>query len=393
MKPAGRRRGVDTSGQRSRRPGQSTHTGEARGAVSDLAQAPVLSPVIRRRLVLGVALFLIVYVGGLAYVKWVPYYHKALAAAAAHTIGTSILSGKSTTPPSPSWAAALGFARAYFAAIWQALLLALVLGATVQTIVPRRWLLKHFGRGGATPTLLATGVSATGMMCTCCTAAMVVGLRRAQTAVGPTIAFFIGNPVLNPAVILFIGFVLSWQFAVLRLGVGILLVLGVAWLAERRFGLHTVTGFDVEPAPIERENATLGELALEWWRFFGWEAATILPGYIAIVLLLGALRAYLFAPTIALAGHGPLAVLVLAIVGTLFVIPTGGEVPIVQTLLQGGMSPAAGAALLVTLPAVSLPSLYIVRSVFPRRLLAYAAAMVAMAGLVAAGVTRFAHLT
>ncbi|CAM5303164.1 hypothetical protein SXANM310S_03465 [Streptomyces xanthochromogenes] len=53
----------------------------------------------------------------------------------------------------------------------------------------------------------------------------------------------------------------------------------------------------------------------------------------------------------------------------LFVIPTAGEVPIVQTLLAMGLA-AGPAALLLTLPPISLPSLAMVARSFQRRDLA-----------------------
>jgi len=41
----------------------------------------------------GMAILLIIAIGGLWYVKWLPYYHKALVASASHSIGRSILTG------------------------------------------------------------------------------------------------------------------------------------------------------------------------------------------------------------------------------------------------------------------------------------------------------------
>ncbi len=49
-------------------------------------------------------------------------------------------------------------------------------------------------------------------------------------------------------------------------------------------------------------------------------------------------------------------VIAMAIAGCLFVIPTAAEIPIVQTMMLAGMGRRA-LALLITLPAVSVPSL------------------------------------
>lgn len=98
------------------------------------------------RYVMGTAVLLAVLIGGLSYVKWTPYYHKAFVAASRHTIGVSIVSDQSATAPTPSVGAALGYAWAYGTAIWQAMVLGLVVGAGVQALVPRDWLARVFGR-------------------------------------------------------------------------------------------------------------------------------------------------------------------------------------------------------------------------------------------------------
>ena len=98
------------------------------------------------RYVMGTAVLLAVLIGGLSYVKWTPYYHKAFVAASWHTIGVSIVSGQSATAPTPSIGAALSYAWAYGTAIWQAMVLGLVVGAGVQALVPRDWLARVFGR-------------------------------------------------------------------------------------------------------------------------------------------------------------------------------------------------------------------------------------------------------
>ena len=72
----------------------------------------------------------------------------------------------------------------------------------------------------------------------------------------------------------------------------------------------------------------------------------------------------------------------LAIVGTLFVIPTAAEIPIVQTMMALGMGTAPAVALLMTLPSVSLPSLLMLRKDFEARVLVSVALMTMLVGIV-----------
>ena len=54
------------------------------------------------------------------------------------------------------------------------------------------------------------------MMCTCCAAPVAAGMRKQQVSMGGALAFWMGNPLLNPATLVFMGFVLGWQFALVR---------------------------------------------------------------------------------------------------------------------------------------------------------------------------------
>ncbi len=112
----------------------------------------------------GILLLAVLFVGGLYYVKWGPYYHRAFIAASQHSLGASIVSGKLATPPPPSLEAALGYAWAYGKSIWQAMVLGLLLGAGVQTLVPKDWLVRVFGSMKFSRVALAGLISTSGMM-------------------------------------------------------------------------------------------------------------------------------------------------------------------------------------------------------------------------------------
>lgn len=332
----------------------------------------------------GTLLFVAIAVIGLFIVKWSPYWHKAHVAATAHSIGTSIVSGKGVQPEAAGLHAAWTYSLAYFKSVWEAVVLALLLGASVQAFLPRAWLVKALGRPTHGATAIATATSVATMMCTCCTAPLVVGLRRAHAAAGSALAFLLGNPVLNPATLLFIGFVLGWHYAGLRLGLGIVLVFAVAAIANALSKDEGVT-LSVPPAPIETRNSGTN-MFVAWLRELWIEIYTIVPGYVAIVFIIGGLRAWLFPPGLELHASGIGAIALVSALGTLFVIPTAGEVPIIQTLQHAGMGNGAAAALLMTLPAISLPSIFIVRKVFNARVLAWAAVCVFLSGIAAAAI-------
>lgn len=337
----------------------------------------------------GFAILAIVAVVGLYIVKWNPYYHRAFTAAANHSIGKSIISGKSAAPPAASFNAALDYFGAYFKAIWQALLLGLLLAATIEALVPRDWIARVLGRPGLRSSFLGGLFALPGMMCTCCSAPIVVGFRKSGASAGSATAFFLGNPTLNPAVLVFLTFTLGWQWAVLRAGFGLALVLGGALLATRLAGRGIVL-----PQPQLKVSLPADEhnVFVRWIRSIGRLAVTLVPEYLVIVLLLGAFRAFLFPAVIARASGSPAVLVGLAVAGTLFVIPTAGEIPIIQTLQAFGLGAGAAGVLLLTLAPLSLPSLAMLSRSFPIRVLAALAALTVLTGLACGAAAMALHL-
>ncbi len=61
------------------------------------------------------ALFFLVVIVGLWYVKWQPYYGKAFTAAETHSIGKSILAQADANPLMAAW----DYAMVYFLAVWK----------------------------------------------------------------------------------------------------------------------------------------------------------------------------------------------------------------------------------------------------------------------------------
>lgn len=113
---------------------------------------------------LGVTVIAVTAITGLFYVKWSPYYHRAFTAAANHSIGASIVSGSLAAPSPPSIEAALDYAWAYGKAIWQAMVLGLLLGSGIQALVPRDWLVRVVGQLGFRSVAIAGLASLPGMM-------------------------------------------------------------------------------------------------------------------------------------------------------------------------------------------------------------------------------------
>ena len=180
----------------------------------------------------------------------------------------------------------------------------------------------------------------------------------------------------------FMGFVLGWQWTALRRVVGVILVFGMAYLANRFVGATELSGEVEESLVTQLKTDGNGSLWLRWLRELWQMSARLLPEYALIVIVLGAARAWLFPQVTADVGNHALWIVGMAIAGTLFVIPTAGEIPIVQTLMSFGMGAGPAGALLTTLPPLSLPSIVMLSRTFSYRVLLFITLAVIVLGVV-----------
>jgi uncharacterized protein len=342
--------------------------------------AGVRTPVVAGLVVVVLAL------GLLAWAKYVPYSAKVPHVLDTHTLGGSILTGDGAAVPEASLAAGWDFTVAYLDSIWKALLAGLLLAAAVQVILPAAWLTRALGRSGGT----AGGVrgaswSVLTLMCSCCAAPVAVGLRRLQANLPATVAFWLGNPALNPVVLVFCLAVLPWPWAALRLAAGLAVVAAGITAARWEERRPVMPAAAPVVAVARQQTMPAGSLPVRFARSLAGLSARLVPELVAVVFVLGAFRGVLFPIGADVPGTAIL-VLSLVIAGLLLPVPTGAEVAVVAAGLAAGLPVAAAAVLLVTLPMLSLPSVLMVRSVVPRRVLERTVAAAAGVGLLAAAV-------
>jgi uncharacterized membrane protein YraQ (UPF0718 family) len=209
---------------------------------------------------------------------------------------------------------------------------------------------------------------------------VVTGLYKRGASIGSAVAFFLGNPTLNPAVLVFIVFTIGWPWAALRLVLGLVLVAGGAFLATRLTegtpASHQELTLAVEP------EAPVGHWGVRWLRALLGLAIRLLPEYILIIGLLGAARVFLFPTMGPELGNNLLVIVGLAAAGMLFAIPTAGEIPLIQAMLGFGVGAGPAGALLMTLAPLSLPSLVMLARTFPTRVLLALAGLTIALGIV-----------
>ena len=339
--------------------------------------------------VAGTAVFAVLATVALTWAKWYPYYHKLFVVIEQHTLGVSIVTGRSAGPPAPSWQAAVSYLSAYALSVWPALVAGVLIAAAVEAFLPRRWLLAALcaHRGAAAGAVAGGLIAVPTMMCTCCAAPVAVSLTRQGVPTSSALAFWVGNPTLNPATLAFMSIVLPWQWVTVRAVLGGLLVFVLSPLIVRlatwpRPAMNAALSSHDQPEAARGVVPLTTTAALR--RFVGALArlsATLVPEYVIIVLLLGGLRGLLFPVGHGVVALGVLGVVVFAVAGTLFAIPTAGEIPVIQGLLAAGVGTGITGALLMTLPSISLPSAVMLGRWFPRRVIVATAGCVVVMGM------------
>jgi uncharacterized membrane protein YraQ (UPF0718 family) len=322
--------------------------------------------------------FSVVLLAAIIWAKWLPYTAKTAKLLTSHTwSGDSSLDAPGATP---SLRAGWEFTVDYSASVWKALIAALVIAAMIDALVPRRWLTRALsGRGGS----LRGGLAALPfMMCTCCTAPIAVTLRRGGIPTSSALAYWVGNPLLNPAVLVFLALVAPWEWTAARLLAGVVLTFGVTAMIGRLVRTRSVEALDVPEEPP-------GSPPARFARSLGRMLITLVPEYFAVVFAVGALRGWLF-PMDGVAHWGVLAALIAAVAGTLMVIPTAGEIPVLLALAAAGASGGVIGVLLVALPAISLPSIVMVGRTLTWRVTWAMAGGVAVVGLLTGSVLALA---
>lgn len=354
------------------------------------AELVVRPEISRRRLVVGlsgVAVLAIVFVLGLLWAKWVPYAHKASGLTTTHTWSGSSMFTKSGAPgAAPTLSGAWRFAANYFNEVWKGFLVALLIAAAFDALVPRAWLLRLMNRRTTFGQVLAGGIAGLpSLMCTCCCSPLTVGLRKRGASTAASLAYWVANPVLNPALLVFLFLVAPWQFGVVRIVVGVLLVFGASTLVTRLLAPAREDETAALPpelrSPAQSDPAGLAQFPLRFAHSLLQLATVLVPAYFVAILAIGFVSGWLsdFSGLDARLGIG--AVIICAVVGTLLVIPTGGEIPVVLALTVAGVGAGSAGALLITLPALSVPSMVMVGRALTWRVTVAMAVAVAVAGL------------
>lgn len=270
------------------------------------------------------------------------------------------------------------------AQMWYFVLIGALLSTLAWRFLPRTRVRQALSKQGSI--LAATALAVVSPMCTFAAIPVVGSLLAMGVPPAPLMAFMVASPLMNPSLFAYTAGVLGWEMAAARLltALSLGLVAGLASRTALQRGLLDFEHLKLEQAFPAVAGGSAQPLSLELAvlaRRLGTDLVFI-GKFFALGIFIAALtKTFLSAEwVLALVGPGSRWAVPIAVgLGVPLYACGGGTIPIVQTMMQMGMTPGAALAFFIAGPATKFPTLAMLGAVFGRRVLCFYLA-VALAG-------------
>lgn len=228
--------------------------------------------------------------------------------------------------------------------------------------------------------------------CSCSAVPLFIGFVTAGVPLGVTFSFLIAAPMVNEIALGLLYGLLGWEVAAIYLGTGLFIAIGAGWVIGRlKLENHIedwVTQANMVDANIEEEKLTWNDRFI-----YGWDAVKEIIGRVWIYVILGiAVGAGIhgFVPEGMMASimgkdswwSVPLSV----VIGVPMYSNAAGIIPVVEALLGKGAALGSVLAFMMSVIALSLPEMVILRKVLKPRLIGI------FVGVVACGILIVGYL-
>ena len=230
---------------------------------------------------------------------------------------------------------------------------------------------------------MAAGLGIVTPFCSCSAVPLFIGFVQAGVPLGVTFSFLISAPMVNEVALVLLFGMFGWKVATLYLGLGLAIAILAGWVIGR-LKMEAYLEDWVREMPRVQASAGLSALTL---------TERIEAGFASVREIVGRVWPYILAGiAIGAAIHGwvpenfmasfmgkgawwsvPLAVLI----GVPMYSNAAGVIPVVQALLAKGAALGTVLAFMMSVIALSLPELVILRKVLKWRLIATFVAVVA----------------
>lgn len=275
-------------------------------------------------------------------------------------------------PPGP-WADAMQFFVEDTLKIF--LLLSVIIFAVtfLRSFLPPRQIRKLLsGRFPLMGHALAACIGVATPFCSCSAIPLFLGLVESGVPLGVTFSYLVSAPMVNEvAAVLLLG-LFGWRAMALYIGTGILLAIVTGFLLGRWHLEHLLILTKSDKPQDATDPPTLRERLLRAARYTRNLLRNIFP-YVLLGVGAGALI-HGYAPADVLARFAgksnPLAVPIAVLIGVPLYSNAAGTIPIVRSLIEKGLPMGTALAFMMSITALSVPEMIILRRVMKAKLLA-----------------------
>ncbi len=228
--------------------------------------------------------------------------------------------------------------------------------------------------------------------CSCSAVPLFIGFVTAGVPLGVTFSFLIAAPMVNEIALGLLYGLLGWKVAAIYLGTGLFIAISAGWVIGR---LKLENHIEDWVTQTNAANLTMEEEKLTWNDriIYGWDAVKEIIGRVWIYVILGiAVGAGIhgFVPEGFMASimgkdswwSVPLSV----VIGVPMYSNAAGIIPVVEALLGKGAALGTVLAFMMSVIALSLPEMVILRKVLKPKLIAV------FIGVVASGILMVGYL-
>jgi uncharacterized membrane protein YraQ (UPF0718 family) len=260
------------------------------------------------------------------------------------------------------------------------------MGLVNSQFTPERTRALLAGRAEGVGNALAAGLGIVTPFCSCSAVPLFIGFVQAGVPLGVTFSFLIAAPMVNEVALALLFALFGWRIALLYLALGLTVAIAAGWVIGRLRLEHHLEDWVRE---LRRVRPAAETVRLTW-------AERVDAGLRSVREIVGRVWPYILAGIAVGAGiHGYVpqdfmasimgreawwAVPVAVAVGVPMYANAAGVIPVVEALLAKGAALGTVLAFMMSVIALSLPEMVILRKVLKLRLLA------AFVGVVAAGI-------
>jgi uncharacterized membrane protein YraQ (UPF0718 family) len=261
-----------------------------------------------------------------------------------------------------------------------------VMGMINSYFTPERTRVLLAGRTEGVANVMAASLGIVTPFCSCSAVPLFIGFVQAGVPLGVTFSFLISAPMVNEVALTLLFGMFGWKVALLYLGLGLFVAIVAGWIIGRlKMEAHLedwVRDMPKTAATFEAAETTLADRVQAGFASVREIVGKVWPYILAGIAIGAAIHGYVPEEFMAsFMGKDawwsvPLAV----IIGVPMYTNAAGVIPIVQALLAKGAALGTVLAFMMSVIALSLPEMIILRKVLKMRLIA------TFVGVVATGI-------